>query len=140
MDAEVDDVARAAAWCWGMLVARYPDAPGLDPHRVIGLARRHPVDTVRFEAVVALGRAALARHSARLAREVAYVLGADGAGRVRYGAMQSLRLLADSGLDCRSQVAAHDDDPDFGVLFERSLILGGSAGPAASGPRTATKG
>jgi hypothetical protein len=137
---EVDEVARAATWCWGMLVARYPDAPGLDPHRLVPLARRHPVETVRFEAVVALSRAALARHSIRLAREVAYVLGTDGAGRVRYGAMQSLRLLADAGLDCRMEAAAHDDDPDFGVLFERSLILGGAADPAGPDPRTATKG
>jgi hypothetical protein len=137
VDSEIDEVARAAAWCWGMLAARYPSAPGLDPYRLTAPSRRHPVETVRFEAVVALGRAALARRSERLAQEVAYILGSDGAGRVRYGAIQSLRLLTDSGLDCRSTAVAHDNDPDFGVLFERSLMVDGSAG---AGPPTATRG
>jgi hypothetical protein len=118
-----DDVARAAAWCWGNLTASNAGARDLPSGDVVELARRHPLETVRFEAVVALGKAARGRRSASLADEVCGVLRGDGAGRVRYGAMQSLRLMVADGLDCRMEAQAHDTDSDFGVLFERELIL-----------------
>jgi hypothetical protein len=49
------------------------------------------------------------------------VLNEDGAGRVRYGAMQSLRLLAARGMADADESADHED-PDFGVRFERQLF------------------
>lgn len=140
INADTDEVLQAAAWCWGMLLARYPDTPDLDPHKLIAPARQHPIETVRLEAVIALGRAARAGRSTRLAQEVASILDTDGSGRVRYGAIQSLRLLTESGLDCRSHVIDHQYDSDFGVRFERSLILGETTTSTESTPHFETEG
>jgi hypothetical protein len=119
-----DEIVRAAAWCLGMLaVDAGDDNEGIDERALVDLARQHPVETVRFEAVAALGKAALARRSPRPVHEVTRALREDGAGRVRYGAMQSLRLMAAAGLEAHEAAVAHDDDPDFGVLFERDLLL-----------------
>ncbi|MBC8092556.1 MAG: HEAT repeat domain-containing protein [Pseudonocardia sp.] len=140
LESDVNEVARAAAWCWGMLVSHHPDAKSLDSHRLTSLVERHPVETVRFEAVVALGWAARVKQDSRLVQEVLRVLDTDAVGRVRYGAMQTLRLLASAGVDCRAEVEAHDDDTDFGVLFERSLILGESMDLTWTAPPVELKG
>lgn len=118
-----DEVARAAAWCWGMLAAETA-ADDLGEREVVDLARLHPVETVRFEAVVSLGKAAIVRPSHTLAREVARALQDDGSGRVRYGSMQSIRLMTAAGFDGMPVARAHESDTDFGVMFERQLILG----------------
>ena len=116
-----DDAVRGAAWCWGMLAAS--KAADLDERPVIELARYHPLETVRFEAVVALGKAARLRQGWSAWREVGRALAEDGSGRVRYGAMQSLRLGVSAGCDGRAQALAHDSDTDLGVMFERELLL-----------------
>ena len=118
-----DEVARAAAWCWGMLAAETA-TDDLGEREVVDLARLHPVETVRFEAVVSLGKAAIVRPSHTLAREVARALQDDGSGRVRYGSMQSIRLMTAAGFDGMPVARAHESDTDFGVMFERQLILG----------------
>lgn len=118
-----DEVVRAAAWCSGMLAASSDDPGSQDERELAELARQHPVETLRFEAIVALGRMALARRSGRLVHEVSRALREDGAGRVRYAAMQSLRLMASAGLADLDSAEAHDRDSDFGVLFERDLLL-----------------
>jgi hypothetical protein len=117
------EVVRAAAWCWGQL-ARLAPAERLPGDRdVVELARCHPLETIRVEGVVALGKLARALRSQRLMAEVSRALRGDGAGRVRYGAMQSLRLAAGEGMRCAAEVVAHDADSDFGVRFERDLLL-----------------
>lgn len=119
------DTIRGAAWSWGKFAETTP-AAGLPEARLItDLARRHPDETVRIEAVIALGRAARAWRSSTLTDEVGRRL-QDGSGRVRYGAMQSLRLAAaDGSAGAAEHAAEHADDTDFGVLFERQLILEG---------------
>jgi hypothetical protein len=82
------------------------------------------VETVRFEAVVSLGKAAIVHPSHPLSREVVRALRDDGSGRVRYGSMQSLRLMTAVGFDGAQIAQAHEHDTDFGVMFERQLILG----------------
>lgn len=118
------EVLRAAAWCWGSLAAIRNDQSPPGESDVVRLARRHPLETVRVEAVVALGKTARAQRSQHLVHEVLRSLRWDGCGRVRYGAMQSVRLAVTAGMDCPDEVVTHDDDTDFGVLFERDLILG----------------
>jgi HEAT repeat protein len=119
------EIIRGAAWSWGKLAQATPAAGLPDVALMTELARRHPDETVRIEAVVALGRAARAWQSSALLDEVARRL-SDGSGRVRYGAMQSLRLSAAAGAAAAVEAAAgHDTDSDFGVLFERELILEG---------------
>jgi len=113
-----DELVRAATWCWGMLVVDHPEAAAENTGDILDLMYRHPVETIRYEAVVALGKATNTWPSSGLARHLADALH-DGAGRVRYAAMQSLRLLApDADLS-----VAHDSDSDFGVLFERQLLM-----------------
>lgn len=116
-----DTVVRAAAWCVGEL-ARASEANEAGTRGLVELARRHPLDTVRFEAVTALAKSAMANGAAQPVHEVVRALREDGAGRVRYAAMQSLRLINESGLERRAEALAHDSDSDFGVLFERELI------------------
>ena len=122
-----DEVARAAAWCWGTLAAAGIASDDLDEREVVDLARLHPVETVRFEAVVSLGKAAIVHPSHPLVPEVARALQDDGSGRVRYGSMQSIRLMTAAGFDGIPVARAHEHDNDFGVMFERQLILGSAS-------------
>ncbi|MEV6927403.1 HEAT repeat domain-containing protein [Dactylosporangium sp. NPDC051485] len=117
------DLARAATWCWGALASRYPEAAQDGAARIVELIDRHPIETVRYEAVVALGKAVQAAPAAQSIRHIERALGQDGAGRVRYAAMQTLRLLAPGGAVSARAAAGHDNDPDFGVRFERQLLL-----------------
>lgn len=124
-----DETTRAAAWCWGCLARNAQAADRLTEGEVVMLARQHPVETVRLEAVVALGRHAGTRRMPRLLDEVARALHCDGTGRVRYAAMQSLRLAAEAGNERAAELAGdHSDDPDFGVRFEQQLLRAHAAG------------
>ncbi|MFC8532449.1 HEAT repeat domain-containing protein [Streptomyces sp. NPDC057249] len=119
--------ARAAVWCWGMLAENGDDSERVDAATadIVAVSRQHPQDVVRAEAVAALGAQARKRRAAAALGEVARSLRTDGAGRVRYAAIQSLRLAAVEGgaETCVEAAAQHTDDNDFGVLFERELIL-----------------
>lgn len=120
--ADDDDLARAATWCWGAMAVDHPEA--VRPHipTILELAQYHPVETIRCEAVVALGKAVPTHPSAGLVRHIRRALREDGAGRVRYAAMQSLRLLASAGVATSVRADGHDTDPDFGVRFEHRLL------------------
>jgi HEAT repeat protein len=115
--------AWAAVWCWGVLAeaGKAPDGAAT----IAEIARRHPVDVLRAEAVVALGRIPLGHGFRHGLDEVTRTLCCDGAGRVRYAAMQTLRLAAERGVALAGEAARSHaaDDDDFGVLFERSLTF-----------------
>jgi HEAT repeat protein len=118
-----DDIARAAAWSLGMVMSSMErlDDVAADPIREI--AREHADAGVRAEGVVALGRIARAWQSEQLLDEIVRALG-DPVSRVRYAAMQTLRLAVSEGSGRGARAAAvHDEDPDFGVRFERDLLL-----------------
>jgi hypothetical protein len=116
-----DDLARAAAWCWGALSGARPELASKRVPEVIDIAQRHPVETVRHEAVVALGKIAAVRRDTALTHRLWQAVKEDGAGRVRYAAMQSLRLLASQGMADAGETADRED-PDFGVRFEQMLF------------------
>ena len=118
-----DELCRAAAWCWGALASTYSESLTHDAPVVVELMDRHPIETVRCEAAVALGKCADSMAPADVVRHLERCLRQDGAGRVRYAAMQSLRLLASTGAVSCNAGAGHDNDPDFGVRFERQLLL-----------------
>ncbi len=126
------ETARAAVWCWGMLAEHGTDREQVDAAAddVVHASRQHPEDVVRAEAVAALGRMGRARRSTPALAEVDRCLRTDGAGRVRYAAIQSLRLAAAAGNPgiAAEAVAQHTSDDDFGVLFERELVLAASQG------------
>lgn len=124
------ETSRGAVWTLGKLAETTGATELPDIQLIIELARRHPDETVRIEAVVALGRAARSWRSSALTDEVGRRL-RDGSGRVRYGAMQSLRLsAADGSVGAVEAAARHESDSDFGVLFERELILEGGRASA----------
>lgn len=111
------EIVRAAAWCWGRLAG-----PGryLGAAAVSALARIHPSELVREEAVIALSRAA----GGLLTDEIAAALVQDGTGRVRFAAAQCARTAAEH--DPRAIEVLQDlpPDPDFGVEFERAGVVG----------------
>jgi HEAT repeat protein len=121
LEAEDDIVARAAAWCWGEISAVQGETVAPYTGIVLGLARYHPVETVRFEAVASIGKAVPGQPKANLVKYVHQALREDGVGRVRYGAVQSLRRLAARGIGVDG-TSDHAGDPDFGVRFESGLL------------------
>lgn len=74
----------------------------------------------RFEAVVALGKAYRGSGSER-ALDVVLSHLSDTAARVRYGAIQSVRLAVEAGWPCPPLPELPEDERDFGVRFEWSL-------------------
>ena len=83
-------------------------------------AIQHLDPLVRYEAIVAVGKHALASHDSGTVLAPLLAACDDPVGRVRYGAVQSLRLLAENG--CSTAVPESSDDPDFGVRFELELL------------------
>jgi hypothetical protein len=116
-----DELARATAWCWGTLSMFHPGKISTSTSEVVDLLRHHPVETVRHEAAVALGKLAGALGDTTLIHHLRQALNQDGNGRVRYAAMQSLRLLAAQGMPIDGPLS-HDSDTDFGVRFEQHLL------------------
>lgn len=120
--ADERDIAQAAHWSWGML-ASSPAGASLAADLCLEAAHSHPLESVRAEAVVAAGRVARARLSPRLLEQVSTCLD-DASGRVRYAAMQTLRLAQAEGCEQAARpLDGHGEDPDFGVRFERSLAI-----------------
>lgn len=118
-----NDLARAAAWSWGMVAtgAMSPTEPEADVIR--DAVRGHVDANVRAEAVIAIGRVARAAQSSELINDVVRGL-LDPIGRVRYATMQTLRLAAhDRSVPAANAAAAHGEDADFGVRFERNRAL-----------------
>jgi Glycosyl transferase family 2/HEAT repeats len=111
------DLVRAAAWCWGRLA-------GIGPHggtaAVRSLARLHPSELVREEAVIALWRTG----GGQLPEEVAAAMVADGTGRVRFAAAQCARAAAEQDPEAVKVLQDLPADPDFGVEFERACVVG----------------
>lgn len=113
-------LARAAAYCWGRIrtAGEPPDVAGL-----VGVGRGHAFDTVRAEAVTALGHLAAVNHPASLITELGRVLDTDPAGNVRYAALQALRIRAEHGdEDARAIAGCRTEHEDFGVRFEQRLL------------------
>lgn len=115
LDDSQPELCKVGCWALGCFAA---GGAAVDLERIRRLARSHPDPLVRFEARVALGKAA--RHDAgRLADvlEGCY----DDVGRVRYGCVQTLRLRAEEGLRAPRTEGLEEDD-DFGVRFESRLL------------------
>jgi HEAT repeat protein len=107
-DAELCKVACWALGCFATFEA------SIDWQQIRGYAQRHGDPLVRFEALVALGKGAR-RNNALLNPLVAGY--GDAVGRVRYGVVQSLRLLAEDGMAVPLPEGLLYDD-DFGVQYE----------------------
>jgi|GEM_PF-2103635 len=118
LDGEAD-LCRVGSWALGCFADGVDS--GIDFGRIGDLADSHCDPLVRFEATVAIGKHARAvRDRATICMLMAKC--SDSDARVRYGATQSLRLLAEDGVGF-STCVLNDDDPDLGVRFEVALIL-----------------
>jgi hypothetical protein len=94
----------------------------VDWGKIEALATDHQEPLTKFEAVVSLGKLALVEPKHQLLKLLASFL-SDKESRVRYGAMQSLRLLAEEHPENALAAAPRDfHDEDFGVMFELGLI------------------
>lgn len=113
-----DELVRVGAWALGCFSA----APGveIDWARLARLAAHHPKPLVRFEAIAALGKRALQPGDPTALQAVQAALD-DPVGRVRYAAIQSLRLLAEAQYRVPNLVGLAED-ADFGVRFEAALL------------------
>lgn len=111
------DAVRIGCWALGCYAQtdRRIDWPLIEQ-----VARSHDDLTGRYEAVVALGRRARALPEA-LHLEILQTFLFDSAPRVRYGAVQSMRLLCETGYPVNLGTSLARD-LDFGVRFEEKLL------------------
>jgi HEAT repeat protein len=84
------------------------------------LAMRHSDEIVRFEATVALGKVALVTGNPDFISSLSHLLH-DQNDRVRYGAVQSLRMLIQER-KINVKLDSIIDDTDFGIRHELKLI------------------
>ncbi|MBC2714992.1 MAG: glycosyltransferase [Desulfobacteraceae bacterium] len=84
------------------------------------LAMMHSDEIVRFEATVALGKVALATGESDFIYTLSDLLH-DQSSRVRYGAVQSIRMLIQER-KINVKLDSILDDNDFGVRYELKLI------------------
>jgi hypothetical protein len=105
--------------CWALGCYAHTDKP-IDWPSIKRIARSEEDPTVRYEAVVALGRRARAIPDAPNL-EILHTFLSDSAARVRYGAVQSIRLLSEAGYPVTLERSLAGD-LDFGVRFEEKLL------------------
>jgi glycosyltransferase involved in cell wall biosynthesis len=136
------DGPLAAVCCWtlGCLARRF--AEDIDWREILDLARSSPHLPVRFEATAALGKLALVA----VGEDFSLALDALDEGlksrdaRVRYGAIQSLRLLVEAGKLTAMPEADGQWDDDFGVRFEWALLRQALSSRAVADPAAAKMG
>jgi GT2 family glycosyltransferase len=120
LDSEDTRLQAVCCWALGCFARRFHEA--IDWEKIESLSKFQVDALSRFEAVVALGKLALVKPNPRhldllISRLV------DKESRVRYGAMQSLRLLVEKHGEI-PQASRLDNwqDEDFGVMYESALI------------------
>lgn len=111
------DAVRIGCWALGCYAHT---GKRIDWQSIERIARSHEDPTVRYEAVVALGRRARAVPEAPH-HEILQTFLSDSAARVRYGAVQSMRLLSEAGYPVTLDTS-FAGDLDFGVRFEEKLL------------------
>jgi HEAT repeat protein/GT2 family glycosyltransferase len=116
------DTRLQAVCCWalGCFARRFPEAIAWE--KIEATAKFHADALSRFEAVIALGKLALVKPTHRHLELLISRL-ADKESRVRYGAMQSIRLLVEEhgAIPQASRLQSWQDE-DFGVRYEAALI------------------
>jgi HEAT repeat protein len=113
-----DDLVRVG--CWALGCFSLDGLADVDLGKIKSLASRHNHPLVRYEAVVALGKWAQKTGGPEILSTICAAT-SDPIGRVRYGAVQSLRLLAQAG-GCAPDLMCLTNDDDFGVRFEGDLL------------------
>ncbi len=112
------DSSHVACWARGCFSAF--DSADRVWDKIPEIAEAHPNALARFEAVVAIGKRAMATCDSSLVDLVSERC-QDRDDRVRYGAVQSLRLLCEAGAEITPPLEL-EDDRDYGVRFELNLL------------------
>ena len=119
--ADAEDARLQMVCCWAL--GRFVEATDLRDDGLLARlqqkAQRHTDLLVRFEALVACGRWAIADRSEDLLQWVAGMLN-DKASRICFGAAQCLRLAAEQQLG--ADLTLPHADADFGTAYELSLV------------------
>ncbi len=119
LNGEEAELCRVLTWALGNFAChcdlKFPTS------ELIELSTHHSNCLVRFEAVVALGKRISFTDNDADALDAVLKACQDDHSRVRYGAVQSLRLKLDGGGDVPGFLTMNDE-PDFGVNFEMELM------------------
>ena len=120
---DAEDAKLQSVCCWALgCFARREFYNGVNWSKIEFLAKHSPFLLTRFEAVIALGKLALVKPEPRLLELLTDFL-TDKESRIRYGAIQSIRLLLEKNKDISLKDNLQNrQDEDFGVKFESSLI------------------
>jgi HEAT repeat protein len=124
LEAQHPDLISVCCWALGCYSRHYPEQ--INWMRIAALTSENDSILVRFEATVAIGKYA---HKGAARQEAVTTLLdrlTDGESRVRYAAMQSLRLLVEAGVWQPNASLYTWKDDDFGVMYELSLIVASS--------------
>lgn len=116
-----EDHRLQAVCCWALGCFAQGFHQAVDWKKIELISRDHAVALTRFEAVVAIGKLALVEPDSAL--DVLLDRLSDQESRVRFGAMQSIRLLVEQRKDMHRRIRLGDfRDSDFGVMFELGLV------------------
>ena len=118
-----EDMRLQSVCCWALgCFAEEQIYKDVDWEKIRFLSKHSPHVLTRFESVIAFGKLALAGSDTQFSDMLTGFL-ADQKSRVRYGAVQSLRLLMEKHVKITlpDNLQKHEDE-DFGVKFELSLI------------------
>lgn len=120
LDSEDTDLQAVCCWALGSFAGRF--AEKIAWKKIESLSAFHPDVCPRFEAVIALGKLASAQPISRHLELLINRLN-DKESRVRYGAMQSIRLVLEKHVELELPGGLSDwQDEDFGVMYELALI------------------
>jgi HEAT repeat protein len=117
-----EDCRLQAVCCWalGCFAQRFHEAIAWKTVELI--SRDHTDLLTRFEAVVALGKLTLVQPASSMVEMLLNCL-SDREDRIRYAAMQSIRIMTEKhGQIYRAERLSSWKDDDFGVMYEAALI------------------
>jgi HEAT repeat protein len=111
-------------FCWALGCFAEKDEYGINWNDVFAISTSCRDLPARFEATAAIGKhAKRSLDNIAITRVLAQMN--DSESRVRYAAFQSIRLILEGGRSISLPPGFHLwEDDDFGVMYEKSLILG----------------
>ncbi len=120
---DTDDVDLLHVVCWALGCFAPYAGDQVAWQQLCALAESHPHLLTRFEATVAMGKLVCAGWHPGLEFLLSRL--SDEESRVRYGAMQSIRLVAELRPDASAFLEHLEgfSDDDYGVMYERDLAL-----------------
>lgn len=118
--AEESEAANVFCWALGSLSRINPKLVSWE--KIFDISYYHPDVLARFEALVAIGKLAQINLDEKALKRLEVGLN-DSCSRIRYGSIQSIRLLAETGFRLKLNEAFFmQEDDDNGVEYEKFLL------------------